>query len=211
MNKQLEKINILSTKLAQNHFLFCRIIGVNKSKGDEILSGERIMSKKDIKELTKHFNGLKYNDIIDDNIDISIIEKAELKKLHIKIRYLNEFLIKNKEITLARAISMRSSKMAVILTGEKFPSLKTIANIAHYFFLKPKDLLNDQIELPKIEDLKIDEELYNIQKEDKDNKMRLFQHRHFLSRNYRVLSFPKRLKLIASLIFITNPLIGFST
>jgi hypothetical protein len=104
-----------------------------------------------------------------------------------------------------RSGSGRTSK-AVILCLRK----ALLKKIAVYFFLPTKLLLDDEEKLPPYEQLKIDEDLAAIQRNDLEEQMNYVKNRHYLSRNYRVLSHATRVKMILSLFLILAPLAAFT-
>lgn len=75
----------------------------------------------------------------------------------------------------------------------------------------PLELLtNDTKDLPPFEELKVDEDLAAIQKNDLSEQMAKAMNQHYFSRNYRVLGHGKRVSLWVSLAFIALPLIGYT-
>ena len=124
-----------------------------------------------------------------------------------KIRKLAKFLSEKHHITLARAISMNPSKMAKILSGEEKVSRGTIVKIAAYFFIPAEILTDDDKELPELDTLQIDEDLLSIQRHDIENDIERMKQKHFFSRNWKMIGYRKRLKLVLSVLLITVPLV----
>ena len=124
-----------------------------------------------------------------------------------KIRKLAKFLSEKHHITLARAISMNPSKMAKILSGEEKVSRGTIVKIASYFFIPAEILTDDDKELPELDTLQIDEDLLSIQRHDIENDIERMKQKHFFSRNWKMIGYRKRLKLVLSVLLITVPLV----
>ena len=124
-----------------------------------------------------------------------------------KIRKLAKFLSETHHITLARAISMNPAKMKKILACEEAPKRSMIVRIAAYFFIPEEILLDDSKELPDLETLQLDEDLLSIQRNDIANDIERMKQRHFFSRNWRMIGYRKRVKLVFSVLLITVPLI----
>lgn len=127
-----------------------------------------------------------------------------------KIRYLSSYLNEEKGITLERAIVTSPLKIENILNGSHIPSSHFTSRIADYFYLANKTLTDKNIELPMKDDLLVDEDLLRIQKDDLETKLILFKNKHYIKRNYKALSHPKRFKLIMSMILIMAPLLGYT-
>lgn len=126
-----------------------------------------------------------------------------------KIRILSEFIESRHGISLARAISMNPAKMDRILAGKEEISLGVVNKIASYFFLPPELLLDDERELPDPETLEIDVDLLSVQRNDIENDIERMKQKHFISRNWKMIGYRKRLKLILSVLLISIPLIAY--
>ena len=126
-----------------------------------------------------------------------------------KIRTLATFINKKYQISLWRAISVSEATMKKILSGENEPSMRVLKRIAAYFCIPVSILINDDEELPDLETLKLDEDLLSIQRDDVENQMERIRHKKFFSRNWRVLSFRKRIRLILSILLIAVPLCAY--
>jgi hypothetical protein len=128
-----------------------------------------------------------------------------------KLRYLDKYLVEHAQgLTLARAMSLSDFKSKNLKSGYTLPSKALCHKIADYFFLPAKMLLNDEEKLPAYKDLKIDDDLAAVQRNDLAEQMNTVKHKHFIQRNYRVLSHPMRVKLFASLLLMLLPLAAFT-
>ena len=132
-----------------------------------------------------------------------------MKKINIKIKYLDDYLKKNYNVSLARAIGQSDKSMKKIYEGGMIP-FWVIHKIVRFFMIDKSVLLDDEKDLPKDEELNLDKELIDILKEDKNNEWKLFKNKHELSRNYRMLNHGKRVSLWLSLTIICLPILAFS-
>ena len=132
-----------------------------------------------------------------------------MKKINIKIKYLDDYLKKNYNVSLARAIGQSDKSMKKIYEGGMIPFWIT-HKIIRFFMIDKSVLLDDEKDLPKDEELNLDKELIDILKEDKNNEWKLFKNKHELSRNYRMLNHGKRVSLWLSLTIICLPILAFS-
>lgn len=187
------------------------IFKLSKEENEKLLNDSYDVNSIDIKRVLPYFPSLTKNDFYSTDIDLSKISEAPITKIFQKLNYLNNYLKEQKCIDLCRAISTSEATMTSYLTGVKFPSRRTTTIIAHYFLLEYDDLINDEKELPAYENLKVDEDLYKIQKDDEDMRSNAFKNKHFLSRNYRALSLRKRVELIISTLLISIPLFAFTS
>ena len=126
-----------------------------------------------------------------------------------KIRVLAAYMENTHGITLARAVSVNPSRMEKILSGEEELTKKMIARIAAYFFIPVDILTDDSKDLPDPETLQLDEDLLSIQRNDIANDIEREKQKHFISRNWIVLGYRKRVKLVLSILLITVPLIAY--
>lgn len=124
-----------------------------------------------------------------------------------KIAALAKYLEETHHISLGRAISVSEGKIERILCGENEPSRSIISRIASYFCFPPEILYDDEKELPPFEELELDEDLLSIQRHDAQNEMERLKHKHFFVRNWRVLGYKTRIRLILSILLITIPLV----
>ena len=132
-----------------------------------------------------------------------------MKKINIKIKYLDDYLSKNYNVSLARAIGQSDKSMKKIYEGGKIP-FWVIHKIVRFFMIDKSVLLDDEKDLPRDDELSLDKELIDILKEDKNNEWKLFKNKHELSRNYRMLNHGKRVSLWLSLTIICLPILAFS-
>ena len=132
-----------------------------------------------------------------------------MKKINIKIKYLDDYLSKNYNVSLARAIGQSDKSMKKIYEGGMIP-FWVIHKIVRFFMIDKSVLLDDEKDLPRDDELSLDEELIDILKEDKNNEWKLFKNKHELSRNYRMLNHGKRVSLWLSLTIICLPILAFS-
>ncbi len=132
-----------------------------------------------------------------------------MKKINKKIEHLDEFLRKNYDLSLARAIGQSNKSMEKIYKGG-FIHFWVINKITRFFMIDKNYLCDDDLDLPNDDELVCDKELINILKEDKDNESKFFKNKHEFSRNYRVLSHGKRVSLWTSLAIVCLPILAFS-
>ncbi len=132
-----------------------------------------------------------------------------MKKINTKIKHLNAYLKKNYEVSLARAIGQSDKSMEKIYKGGMVP-FWVVNKITHFFVLKKKTLTDDNLELPKDNELVCDKELIKALKGDKDNEWKLFKNKHEISRSYKMLGHGKRVSLWLSCLLIGLPILGFS-
>ncbi len=126
-----------------------------------------------------------------------------------KIAALAKFLEETHHISLARAISVSQGKIDRILCGEMRLSKGIISRIASYFCFAPELLYDDDLELPAFDELQLDDDLISIQRHDAQNEMERLKHKHFFGRNWRVLGYRTRVRLIISILLITIPLVFY--
>lgn len=131
------------------------------------------------------------------------------KKTVSKISVLANYLHEKYGISLARAISVRETMMERVLGGEMEPPMWMLKRIATYFCISEELLCDDAMELPELDALKVDEDLVSIQRHDAENDMERLKHKHFFSRNWRVLDYKKRVRLIISVGLISLALVAF--
>lgn len=135
------------------------------------------------------------------------INGLEISKELMKIRYLSNYLEQEKNISLATALSFSEKKTKQVLNGVKKPNEFFIHTLCSYFSLQFDDIKNDEIVLPKYEDLKIDEEIYAIQNESKESRKTKKRMRFY--EEFRLISRKKKRSLFRSLLAITIPLIAY--
>ncbi len=132
-----------------------------------------------------------------------------MDKINTKIKHLNAYLTKKYEVSLARAIGESDERLDKVYKGGSV-SFVILHKVARFFFLKTSVLKNDDIPLPKDDELTVDEQFIKDIKEDLDNTSLKIKNKHALRRNYRLLSHRKRLSLWISCLLICLPIGGFS-
>lgn len=168
--------------------------------------GSKVWTKTHISKVCLHFANAKPSDVISNTLP----DELKVHQKILKLRYLNTFLKKKKSLTLARAVSARDKTVESFLSGERQPSAAFISKVATYFFLPVKLLLSDEEVLPDYDNLQIDEEVCSIQRNDLENTIQRLKHKHYIRRNYALLSHSLKIKLYCSLASIIIPLIIFT-
>ena len=126
-----------------------------------------------------------------------------------KLKVLASFIEKEHGIALYRAVSIRKERMEEILEGKEKPTLSICSRVAAYFFIPVDILIDDSKELPELDKLQIDLDLLSIQRNDIENDIENEKQKHFFSRNWRMIGYKKRVKLVASVLLIAIPLVAF--
>ncbi len=126
-----------------------------------------------------------------------------------KIRALAKYLLETHGVTLARAISMRKESFDKILKGEECPSFRVIKKIAVYFSIPVETLLDDNLVLPDFDHLILDQDLLSIQRNDVANQIEKLAQKHYISRNWNMLGYKKRVNVILSILLIAIPLFAY--
>ena len=126
-----------------------------------------------------------------------------------KLRILASYLERVHGITLARAISLNPAKMHEVLSGKEQPSYKLCVKVAAYFFIPVEILTDDTKELPEEDLIQIDADLLSVQRNDIENDIERQKQKHFFSRNWKMIGYRKRVKLVLSVLVIAVPLIAF--
>lgn len=209
-NVFLKKFKYLYDYLLEQQIDIQNSLNYSKKKYDRVLNSEEKISKGELKKLLSYYRNVRLKDLLDDTLSLPTKESLLIEQKTLKLRYLEQYLVEKKGIHLNRAISVREDKMKDYLDGVKIPSTKILTLIANYFFLAVTDLLEDEHVLPDFDKLQVDEDLCSIQRDDYENKLQYYKNRHFISRNYRVLSYTKRLKLFISLGLILVPLLCYT-
>ena len=70
-------------------------------------------------------------------------------------------------------------------------------------------LLDDEKELPQEDVIQVDEDLLSVQRNDVENDIQRQKQRHFIRRNWKMIGYKKRIKLIASVLVIAIPLAAY--
>lgn len=202
-----EKIKILEEVLVAQKTSFKQLLNIDLDKLEEKVRKYGLRaSRADLERIVNQFN-VSLDDLIKSNVKL---DKNSIKYYSVlgKLQYLSNYLVNEKNITLARAISHRERKMAEILNGSKKATKTVIKKVAEYFMMSSASFLKAEA-LPEYEDLTIDEELLIVQRND-DDKLTFFKNRHYLRKNYGVLGYGRRVKLILSMLAMILPL-GFYT
>lgn len=77
------------------------------------------------------------------------------------------------------------------------------------FFIPVDVLLDDEKELPQEDVIQVDEDLLSVQRNDVENDIQRQKQRHFIRRNWKMIGYKKRIKLIASVLVIAIPLVAY--
>lgn len=168
--------------------------------------GDKPWTKIQISKITALFSNVKPIDVINGTLPDELAVRTQTFKL----RYLDKYLKDEKGLTLARAVSASEKSVNSMLSGEKLPSNAFLARVAAYFFLPVKMFTSDAETLPEYENLQVDEEVCAIQRHDLEATMAQLKHKHYVRRNYALLSHSLRVKLFVTLAVIIIPLIAFT-
>lgn len=203
----MNNISLIDSFLTKNDFSLLDVIHISRKRYNQIIKSGKI-EKYEYRYLSRLLLGVSLEDINNETqIDT---KKLTINPKVVKIRYLNSFLKKKYQVDLYRAISMSEHKINGILKGHISPSKNVINRIATYFALDPKILLDDNLKLPKDDLLQVDEDLISILKNDYEHRKEYFKNKHYFTRNYRVLSHKKRIRLILTSLLFVIPLIGYT-
>jgi hypothetical protein len=176
-----------------------------------ISAGKQAASFFAVWRLQRSFSKISYRLVRDGKEALPANEDYGFEQKTAKLRYLDQFLKENAQgLTLARAMSLSEIKWKNLSSGYSLPSKALCHRIADYFFLPAKLVLNDEEKLPEFKDLKIDEDLAAIQRNDLAEQMNTVKNKHYIQRNFRVLSHPMRVKLFTSLLLMLLPLAAFT-
>ena len=99
--------------------------------------------------------------------------------------------------------------MSKILSGEDELNIKILNKIASYFFIPLSILTDDDKELPDLGTLQLDEDLLSVQRNDVENDIERMKQKHYIARNWKMIGYKKRLKLVLSVLLITVPLVAY--
>lgn len=161
--------------------------------------------------LEKAFSKISFSLLSDPDGVLPPNEDYGFEQRTAKLRYLNKYLEQNADgLTLARALSLSLSKWQKLDSGYDIPSKVIMEKTAVYFSLPSKMLLDDEEKLPAYEELSIDPDLAAIQRNDLAETMNYYKNKHYITRNYRVLSHAARTKLYLSLLLVLVPLVAFT-
>ncbi|MFA6860895.1 MAG: helix-turn-helix transcriptional regulator [Bacilli bacterium] len=206
---------IIQKKLeAINNYLITQGLSLTAILGEKeiaMLGISKHLSFFQLKHICSYFSNLSIKDIKDDSIQLpSDLKDLKLEQKTSKLRVLNKWLSENQSLDLARAVSYSEATINKILSGNKLPSRKLLASVSDYFFLDVSVLSDDDKELPPLEELKINNDLASVQRQDFKAVANRNSQKHIIRRNWRIISHPKRIQLILSSLAIFIPLIAFT-
>jgi hypothetical protein len=183
----------------------------NKSTLKRISEGKQNADFFAVFRLQKAFKKISYFKVRNGKESLPEKEDYGFEQRTAKIRYLDQFLVTREQgLTLRRAIGLSEGKWKALKTGYTIPSRNLMRRIAVYFMLPPKMLLDDEVKLPSYDELKVDEDLAAIQRNDLSEQQNYYKNKHYVSRNYRVLSHHMRVRMYLSLLVIIVPLAAFT-
>jgi hypothetical protein len=160
----------------------------NKATLSRISGGKQNADFFAVYRLQKAFKKISYFKVRNGKEPLPENEDYGFEQRTAKIRYLDQFLVEKEQgLTLRRAWPLRR-KMESLEDRLQPPFPPPHAKIAVYFMLPPKMLLDDEEKLPAFADLKIDEDFAAIQRNDLSEQQNYYKNKHYLTRNYRVLS-----------------------
>jgi hypothetical protein len=125
-------------------------------------------------------------------------------KLNEKIKHLNEYLKANYKVELHDILSLDKDTF-VTLTNENKLTQDQLKKISGIFYLNYEDLINEEIELPHDDHLKVDELLIKINQGNYINTLGKNSNKHVIKRNFLLLSKPLKKRLIGNVIIALVP------
>ena len=131
------------------------------------------------------------------------------KRTREKLTALDRFLRQKHGLPLYRAVSVSESRFNDVLSGREEADFKLCSKVADYFFIPVDVLLDDEKELPQEDVIQVDEDLLSVQRNDVENDIQRQKQRHFIRRNWKMIGYKKRIKLIASVLVIAIPLVAY--
>lgn len=161
------------------------------------------------RKIMKSFNNVDWKKVNNNEILLSLNDDLGFEQKTKKIRYLNSYLVK-KGLTVARVLGISDRKYKELQSGYDIPNNHLLKKLAIYFSLPVNMFIDDSISLPKEEELKIDEDLASIQRNDLSEIINYNRNKYFLRRNYNILSHKMRIKMFVSLFAVIIPLGGFT-
>jgi hypothetical protein len=189
----------------------CAFLHTSEGTIKKIASGKQNASFFMVWRMQRGFSNISYRKVRMGKQELPSNEDYGFEQRTAKLRYLDKFLVEKAQgLTLARALSLSLPKWKQLESGWDIPSKALMKRDAIYFSLPPKMLLDDEEKLPSFDQLKIDEDLAAIQRNDLAETMNYYKNKHYIARNYRVLSHAMRVKLYLSLFVILIPLVGFT-
>ena len=131
------------------------------------------------------------------------------KRTREKLAALDRFLRQKHGLPLYRAVSVSEARFNDVLSGREEADFKLCLKVADYFFIPVDVLLDDEKELPQEDVIQVDEDLLSVQRNDVENDIQRQKQRHFIRRNWKMIGYKKRIKLIASVLVIAIPLVAY--
>ncbi len=210
-NIRLDNFRVLLKYIEKQGIKPEKFLHTSKSNLKKIENGKLKASFFLVYKMQRNFSNISYRLIRKGKEELPADENYGFERKTEKCRYLDSFLKKNKDgLTLSRALSISDAKWERIESGYSIPGKRLCKRIAAYFFLPSEMMLDDAIALPPIEKLQIDEDLASIQRNDLEEQMNYVKNKHYLSRNFQVLSHSNRVRLFVSLLAILLPLAAFT-
>jgi len=189
----------------------CAFLHTNKATIQRISQGKQNASFFAVWRLQRGFTNISYRKVRNGKEELPKDENFGFEQRTAKLRYLDKFLVERAQgLTLARALSLSLPKWKQIQSGWDIPSKAVMKRAAVYFSLPPKMLLDNDEKLPSFDELKIDEDLAAVQRNDLSETMNYYKNKHYIARNYRVLSHAMQVRLYASLFVVLLPLAAFT-
>ena len=213
-SKTVEKVRYLDEFLKSQDLDMAIILHTSRKTINSFYKNKDLFNSVWLRKLSKYFLNVKHKDLIDDSVDVKDLPDYTdllIQQKTKKIRILNKFLKDKENIDLYRAISVSENKMANYLSGHTIPSRQVLTRIATYFFLDNKMMLDDSVELPPLDKIILDEDLVSIQRNDVESQLEKNKTKHYVSRNWRVLGYKKRVKLIVNLVLVALPLVAYTS
>lgn len=125
-------------------------------------------------------------------------------KLNEKIKHLNEYLKSNYKVELHDILSLDKDTFVTLINENKL-SQDQLKKISGIFYLNYEDLINEEIELPHDDHLKVDELLIKINQGNYINALGKNSNKHVIKRNFLLLSTPLKKRLITNVIIALVP------
>ena len=126
-----------------------------------------------------------------------------------KLVALDRFLEQRHGLQLYRAVSVSQSRMDDVLSGREEPDYRLCVKVAAYFFIPVDVLTDDSKDLPAEDVIQVDEDLVSVQRNDVENDIERQKQKRFISRNWKMIGYRKRVKLILSVLVIAVPLVAY--
>lgn len=202
----LEKIIYLDGYLQTKGYSLFSALQIDQETKEALLTRKIDIDEKMLKKVSECFYNIAYRDLLDETKELPPYYQIECQRITEKLHFLNQYLKSTVHLSLARAVGVKEKRMNQYLAGSHIPSKKLLKRIAAYFFLEESYLTDDEKDLPKKKDLRIDPELVEIQVTDADFQWNLFKYKHYISRNYPILGHSRKMKLVFSALMFIIPL-----